>query len=74
MICPFLCATLFPITPKRSSNDSDPMKNALRVVETATGGPLTPKPRKHRKNLHAVALGRKGGLKGGAARAANLTP
>jgi len=60
--------------PKRSSKDSDPTKNALRVVETATGGPLTPKPRKHRKNPHAVALGRKGGLKGGVARAANLTP
>ncbi|MGD0948609.1 MAG: hypothetical protein ABSA52_14410 [Candidatus Binatia bacterium] len=27
-----------------------------------------------RKNPHAVALGRKGGKKGGAARAANLTP
>jgi hypothetical protein len=27
-----------------------------------------------KKNPHAVALGRKGGLKGGLARAANLTP
>jgi hypothetical protein len=60
--------------PKRSSKDLDSIKNALRVVETATGGPLTRKPKKHRKNPHAVALGRKGGLKGGAARAANLTP
>jgi hypothetical protein len=50
------------------------MKTALRVVETATGGPLTKKARKHRKNPHAVALGRKGGLKGGVARAANLSP
>lgn len=50
------------------------MKNALRVVEAATGGKLHPKPRKPRKNPHAVALGRKGGLKGGIARAANLTP
>jgi hypothetical protein len=60
--------------PKRSSKDYDPTKNALRVVETATGGPLTPKARKRRKNPHAVALGRKGGLRGGVARAANLTP
>jgi hypothetical protein len=29
---------------------------------------------KRRKNPYAVALGRKGGLKGGPARAANLTP
>jgi hypothetical protein len=50
------------------------MKNALRVVEAATGGVLHPKTRKRRKNPHAVALGRKGGLKGGVARAANLTP
>lgn len=60
--------------PKRSSKESDPIKTALRVVETATGGALTPKPHKRRKNPHAVALGRKGGLKGGLARAANLSP
>jgi hypothetical protein len=30
--------------------------------------------RKHRKNPFAVALGRKGGLKGGPARAAKMTP
>ncbi len=59
---------------KRSSKTSDPVKNALRVVETATGGPLMIKPRKRRKNPHAVALGRKGGLKGGTARAERLTP
>jgi len=59
---------------KRSSKTSDPIKNALRVVEIATGGPLTRKPRKRSKNPHAVALGRKGGLKGGIARAKNLTP
>jgi len=68
-----ICATLLSIMPKRSSKTLDPMKNALRVVEAATGGALHPKPRKPRKNPHAVALGRKGGLKGGAARAANLT-
>ena len=31
-------------------------------------------PRKPRKNPYAVALGRKGGLKGGPARAAKMTP
>ena len=60
--------------PKRSSKTADPMKNALRVVETAIGGPLIKKVQKRSKNPHAVALGRRGGLKGGAARAANLTP
>lgn len=60
--------------PKRSRTPKDPVKNALRVVEAAIGGPLHPKPRKPRKNPHAVALGRKGGLKGGVARAANLSP
>jgi hypothetical protein len=59
---------------KRSSKESDPIKNALRVVETATGAPLTPKTKKHRKNPHAVALGRKGGLKGGVVRAERLSP
>ena len=59
--------------PKRSRTPKDPVKNALRVVEAATGGPLHPKPAKPRKNPHAVALGRKGGLKGGVARAKNLT-
>jgi len=64
----------FSIMPKRSSKDSDSIKNALRVVETATGASLTPKAKKRLKNPHAVALGRKGVLRGGATRAANLTP
>lgn len=50
------------------------MKSALRVVEQAIGGPLHPKARKPYKNPHAVALGRKGGKIGGAARAAALSP
>ena len=60
--------------PKRSRTPKDPIKNALRVVESAIGEKLHPKLRKPRKNPHAVALGRKGGLKGGVARAANLSP
>jgi len=59
---------------KRSSKDSDPIKNALRVVETATRGVLRPKVKKRRKNPHAVALGRKGGKIGGVVRAERLTP
>jgi hypothetical protein len=60
--------------PKRSRKEQDPMKSALQAVEATIGGKLHPKPRKPRKNPHAVALGRKGGLKGGMVRAANLTP
>lgn len=51
--------------PKRSSK-RDPFQNALRVVEEAIGESLS-------KNPAAVALGKKGGLKGGRARAKALT-
>ena len=55
--------------PKRSSKVAkrDTFQNALRVVEEAIGSSLG-------KNPAAVALGRKGGLKGGKARAAKLSP
>lgn len=52
--------------PKRSSK-RDTFQNALRVVEEAIGSSLG-------KNPAAVALGRQGGLKGGAARAKAMTP
>jgi hypothetical protein len=52
--------------PKRSRT-RDPFQNALRVVEEAIGSSLG-------KNPAAVALGRSGGLKGGKARDAALTP
>lgn len=61
------------------SSKGDTAQNALRVVETAIGEPLKPKaktiqfPRKP-KNPAAVALGKLGGVKGGRARAAKLTP
>ena len=45
----------------------DDFQNALRTVEEAIGSSLT-------KNPAAVALGRRGGLKGGKARAEKLTP
>jgi hypothetical protein len=58
--------------PKRSSSRKRPDANQLaaRVVADATGSA----PRKRRKNPAAVALGRRGGLKGGRARAAALSP
>lgn len=57
--------------PKRSRKDIN--QNAFDVVAKATG--TTPKKtRKPRKNPHAVALGRKGGLKGGVVRAERLSP
>lgn len=64
--------------PKRSSK-GDVAQNALRVVEQVIGGPLKSQrkivhfpPRK--KNPAAVALGKLGGVKGGKARAAELSP
>ena len=48
---------------------TDPNALAAAVVGKATGTP-----KRRRKNPAAVALGRKGGLKGGKARAASLTP
>ncbi len=47
---------------------------AARITELATGEPVgPPQAEKPAKDLAAVALGRKGGLKGGPARAAKLT-
>ena len=59
--------------PKRSSSRKglDPNQLAARIVADATG---EAPPRKRRKNPAAVALGRKGGLKGGRARADSLSP
>lgn len=62
--------------PKRSRMPSDPNLLASKVVTMATtdsapDAPAVKKPVK--KNVAAVALGRKGGLKGGKARAAKLT-
>jgi len=74
LIWPVKYATLFFTMPKRSSKESDPIKTALRIVETVAGGPLTAKLKKRRKNPHAVALGRKGGQVGGVVRAERLTP
>ena len=59
--------------PKRSRSD-DLNLAAFDVVQAATGGKPKPAARKKRKNPAAVALGKLGGKKGGAARAASLSP
>ena len=47
---------------------------AARITEIATGEPVGPPAKEQpEKDPAAVALGRKGGLKGGPARAAKLT-
>lgn len=64
--------------PRRSrttdSDQDDPNLMAFRVVQQATGSIPSKKPPRKRKNPAAVALGRRGGKKGGKARAAKLTP
>jgi hypothetical protein len=59
--------------PKRSRMPRDPNQLAKAVVDFATGQrePDSPRPA---KDPLAVELGRRGGLKGGKARAASLTP
>lgn len=56
--------------PKKQG-PNDPNETAFRILQEATGE----KPKEDEgKDPAAVALGRKGGLKGGKARAAKLTP
>ncbi len=62
--------------PKRSRSE-DANEIAFRVARESTAKydeAVPAKKRAKRKNPAAVALGRKGGLKGGKARAAKLTP
>jgi hypothetical protein len=63
------------IMPTRSSKDHDLMAVAWHVVEQAIGEHMDCTPlEKPTKNPAAVALGKLGGAKGGAARAAALSP
>jgi hypothetical protein len=59
--------------PKRPR---DPAQLAKLIVDIATGEveDREPTPEEQGKDPAAVSLGRKGGLKGGKARAASLTP
>ena len=59
--------------PKRSSKTEDANEIAFRVVRESTRDRDEPKPVEREKDPAAVALGRRGGLKGGKARAKSLT-
>ena len=59
--------------PTRSSTERDANQMAKHILEQATGEAPKEEPPPE-KNAAAVALGRLGGKKGGAARAAVLTP
>ncbi len=58
---------------KRKKKEYDFAINAFRVVQEATGQ-TEPRAKKPRKEYDYKALGHKGGLKGGKARANKLTP
>lgn len=55
-----------------SKKPRDPNQLGKMIVDAATG--QTEKPKPDNKDPAAVALGRKGGLKGGKARAESLSP
>ncbi len=59
--------------PKRSSKQKDTQQLARGVLDAIVPD-AEPKAEKPEKNPAAVALGRLGGLKGGNARAAKLSP
>lgn len=59
-----------PTRASRGGKRADPIQNALRVVEEATGDVLKPA---EGKNIHAQALSALGASKGGKARAAKLS-
>jgi len=64
-------------TRSSSSKDHDFVTAARRVVEKTIGEKLSGEPLddpNKGKNPHAIALGKLGGAKGGAARAAALSP
>jgi len=58
---------------KRKKKEHDFSVTAFRVVQEATGQ-VKPEPKKARKEYDCKALGHAGGLKGGKARTARLTP
>jgi hypothetical protein len=62
------------VMPDRSrKHPRDPNQLAKRIVDLATGEESS-KPTEPQKDPAAVSLGRRGGLKGGKARARMLTP
>ena len=61
---------------KHPKRPRDPNQLARAIVDIATGerSDRDPTPEEQGKDPAAVTLGRRGGLKGGKARAANMTP
>ncbi len=59
--------------PDRSRRPRDPNQLGKLIVDIATGE-IDDTPEDDGKNAAAVELGRKGGLKGGKARAESMTP
>lgn len=63
---------------KRPKKEHDFAVTAFRVIQEAVGEtevePSEPEPTSEERHNAAVILGRKGGKKGGKARAANLSP
>jgi hypothetical protein len=57
---------------KKKQGPEDANEIAFRVVQKATGAAPLEEP--NEKNPAAVELGRRGGLRGGKARAARMTP
>ncbi len=62
------------LSGKRGQGPKDFNQLAFEVVQKATGAMPKEEPPDPNKNPTAVTLGRMGGLKGGRARADNLTP
>lgn len=60
------------LMPNRPRRPRDPNELAFQVFQEAIGE-ATPPPPEREKNAAAVALGKLGGAKGGAARAAKMT-
>ena len=63
-----------PKGPKGEKRPADAVGAAIKVAKIATGEIEEDIDEKPEKNAAAAELGRKGGLKGGKARWANLTP
>jgi hypothetical protein len=64
---------IYALSMVRKKKDHDFAVNAFRVMQEATGQ-VEPETPRTRKEYDYKALGRKGGLKGGKARADKLTP
>ena len=62
-----------PKKTKQPKNPTDPNLLARSIIEAVTGESLTPEPEKSAISQYLSQIGRKGGLKGGKARAEKLS-